>query len=130
MPIKVEYIKDDRILVIVFIDPIQMPADAETPIQETLAFKKEVGAPVCRILDFSGIKLNFGDMVAGMAYDMGREGGTWDPEVSSIYVGTDELVKFGATSLRNQQQYQGANVKGIFTSREEALSHARSLLKK
>ncbi|MBN1563451.1 MAG: hypothetical protein JXA10_06420, partial [Anaerolineae bacterium] len=102
MSIHVQRINEEPIIVITYQDPISIPEDPAKALEASASLKQAVGGPVCRILDFSQVKLNFSDMMLGMAYEKDQEGGTYDPNVANIFVGSDELVKFGVESMAHQ----------------------------
>ncbi len=128
MSIQVEKFNEIRTILITFSEPLQTPDDAQQALAESAAYKAELGAPICRILDFSQARLNLSNMMVGMAFERGKEGGTYDHDVANIFVGSDEMVELGVSALQGQEQYQGANVKGLYASPEEALDHARELM--
>jgi len=126
MSIKVEQFPDKNI-VLTYVAPLSVPADAITALQESSKFKQEMGGTCYRILDFTQANLNFSDMVVGMAFEKGHDGGVYDANVPNIFIGSGELVKLGVESLATQEHYQGANVKGLYASREEALACVEKL---
>jgi hypothetical protein len=128
MSIHIEHIDTDPIVVITFQAPISMPDDPMKALEAGAKLKHKVGGRICRILDFSNVQLNFSDMMLGMSFEKNQEGGTYDPDVANIFIGSDDLVKFGVESLSSQEHYKGANVKGLFTSRDEAIAKAREIL--
>lgn len=126
MSIQVEKIPDIRTIYYVISEPVKVPNDAEASMTETAAFKQEMGeGKVYRILDFTGLDLRFPDMVIGLATERTHEGGAYDPDVVTIYVGKHELVEMGVKALTEQEQFAGSNVLGLVQSREEALNLVR-----
>ena len=129
MSIKVEKIPDIRTIYYILSEPVRVPGDAVISMTETAAFKKELGAgKVYRILDFTGIDLKFGDMMVGLAMERTHEGGAYDPEVVTIYVGDHDLVRLGVEALTKQEQFAGSNVLNLVENREEALKLVREHL--
>ncbi len=128
MSTKMRIVDDAPIVVVTYLDPIAVPGDADDALAAGTELKNRTGGKICRILDFSQVNLNFGDMVVGMSYERGKAGGVYDEDVYNIFVGTDEWVKLGVESLGSQEQYKGAQVNGLFTSEAEAIEAARALL--
>ena len=127
MSIKVEKYPDIHTVLITMQEPLIVPDDAVGALATSAAFKKEQGCHIYRIMDFTQVNLNFSDMMVGMATEKGHEGGLYDPDVSTIFIGSGELVELGVEALKNQPHYQGANVAGLVRTREEALEIARKL---
>ncbi len=128
MSIKVEQYPDINTILITMNDPLVVPDDAVGALQAAATFKKERGGTkVCRIMDFSQVSLDFSSMMVGMAAEKGHEGGLYDPDVATVFIGTGELVELGVGALKSQPHYQGANVAGLVRTREEALEIARKL---
>ncbi len=75
-------------------------------------------------MDFSQVKLTFSELVMGMAEDAHHEGGMADPDVTTIFIGSGELVQLGVKSFE-QKQYGLVNPTNLFTSREDALAAIR-----
>lgn len=128
MSVKVEEFLSERIVIVSIIAPIKFPADVDTPLEAGATFKKKAGVPCCRILDFTNSNLQFSEMVLGAGMELGKPGGFWDKDIFHILIGTNEWVKFGVESIQEQDQYKGANIKGLVATREEALKMAHSLL--
>lgn len=128
MTATVEEFAEQRTVVITISAPLNFPDDVEVPLNAGVALKKKVGAPICRILDFTHSNLQFSDIVNGLGLELGKPGGFWDQDVYSIVIGTNEWVKFGIESVQEQEQYRGANIKGLVASREEAFEIAQSLI--
>lgn len=129
MSTNIEKLDDIRTIIITYIAPVSVEEDGGIALKSSADYKREVGTPICRILDFSQAKLNFSDMMIGMTFEKGHEGGTYDPDVFNLFIGSDDLVKLGVESLAQQDHYKGANVKGLFTSRDDAIAAARDLQK-
>ena len=131
MSIQVEKIPDIRTVYCVISEPIKVPGDAVTSMTETAAFKQALGeGKVYRILDFTGLDVNFGDMMTALAMERTHEGGAYDPDVVTIYVGRHELIKLGVEALTEQEQFAGSNVLSLVETREEALNLVREHMAK
>ena len=127
MSIRVEKFADIRTVFVTMVPPLTVPEDAIQALTASAEFKKEVERPICRIMDFSQVDLNFSDMMVGMASEKGHEGGLYDPDVATVFIGSGEMVELGVNALKNQPHYEGANVAGLVRTREEALEIARKL---
>jgi len=128
MTATVEEFIEKRLVIVTISAPISFPIDVEIPLNAGLTLKQKLGAPVCRIMDFTHSHLQFSDMVNGLGGELGQPGGFWDPDVYSIVVGTNEWVKFGIESVLDQEQYRGATIKGLVATRAEALAVAEALI--
>jgi hypothetical protein len=124
----VEEFAKKRTVIVTISAPISFPAEVDIPLSAGRSVKQKLGSPVCRILDFTHSQLQFSDMVNGLSGELGKPGGFWDHGVFSIVIGTNEWVKFGIESVLEQEQYRGANIKGLVATREEALAIATSLV--
>ncbi|MBI5959426.1 MAG: hypothetical protein HY866_11865 [Chloroflexi bacterium] len=130
MPVKTVVTEGKPIVVCHMLGPLNMPQDADTVIVEVLQIKRKLGRSLYRIMDFTTANLQFSDMMVGMSYDKGKEGGTYDPEIKTIFVGDYEMVKFGTEAMMSQEHFKGANVVGVTASVAEALDLAHKLLSK
>jgi hypothetical protein len=110
--------------------PLTMPQDAEQILVDTLALMEKIKRPIYRVMDFTKTNLQFSDMMVGMSYDKGRKGGTYDADITTVFVGSDDLVKLGTDAMMQQDHFKGAKVAGLATSVEEAVEIARGLLAK
>ncbi len=128
MPIHVSNLPDLPVIILEYYSHAKTPDDVEQTLQEVAAFKNERGGKVYRVIDFSKILVNFSDMMLGMATELGREGGSNDPNVITVFVATGELLEFGAQALREQDQYGKPSV-FIFGTRDEAIAFIRSDVK-
>jgi hypothetical protein len=79
------------------------------------------------IYDLTEMKMSFGDLVMALSNQAQKAPGAMaDPRVTTVIVGSSELVKFGVEAFK-QEQY--GNLKfPLFESVEEALSYAREQL--
>jgi len=125
-----EISKDPTLPVIFFTykGGFELPGDIEKSLKEMVAFKRQVGGHVYRIINLLDIQLTFGDMVSAMGLERGREGGSEDPDVTTIFVIDSEILKFGAQALREQEQYGKGDVRAT-SSPEEALAIVREDIK-
>ncbi len=130
MSIQIEKLPEIRTIYYTLSEPVELPGDPATSMAATAQFKQELSGEgkVYRVLDFSDVNLGFGDMMVGIAMEREHEGGAFDPDVATIYIGKSELVKLGANALKSQNQFQGSNVIGVVETREEALDLIRKHL--
>lgn len=104
--------------------------DVQKVLKQVADFKHKVGGHVYRIIDFTQVasSIAFSDLVQAMALEMNVEGGINDGEVSTIYVGSNEWIQFGAKAFQTQAQYGKTNVIHICGSTDEALAFARKTI--
>lgn len=112
----------ENIIIITVKPPVVVPDDPAEATEATLAFQKKQGGAICRITDYSQVKLTFSDVVEGMATDKAFR----DPNIYSVMIGTDAMIKMAADGFR-QAQYGSVNVT-LVSTRDEALKKAKQLL--
>ncbi len=127
MSIKVEKFPDIHAVLITMIEPLTVPQDALDALAAGADFKREMAGRICRIMDFSHVHLDLSSMMVGMTTEKGHEGGLYDVEVATVFIGSGPMVDLGVNALKNQAHYKGANVAGLVRTREEALEIARRL---
>ncbi len=125
MAVNVQRLPNEPIVVITMIPPVNPMQDAPRASQEAFKLKQECGGHVYRILDFSQVKLTFSDLVMGMAEDSHQPGGMADKDVTTVFIGSGELVAFGVKSFAEQKQYGLVNPTQLFTSLDAALADIR-----
>lgn len=116
----------EPIIVITVYPPLKVTDDAVGSFQHVVEFKRKTGGHVWRIIDFSRINMTFSEAVIGMASERDIEGGINDPDVSTIYVSSANIVKMGVKAFQEQAQYGKTNLIGLFGSLDEALNHLRA----
>ncbi|NLX09244.1 MAG: hypothetical protein GXY36_06275 [Chloroflexi bacterium] len=104
--------------------------DVSETLKTTAEFKQKMGGHIYRIVDLSLFNLSFSDAMLGMAAERGAEGGVNDMEMSTIFVGSGEMVKFGAKAFQEQKQYGETNVVFVCSTVEEGIAFARAELAK
>ena len=122
MGLTIEKHPNDSIIFITIKPPVVVPEDPAEATEATLDFQKKQGGMVCRITDYTKVKLTFSDVVEGMASDKAFS----DPNIISVMIGSDAMVRMVADSFR-QAQYGGIDVTLVAT-RDEALRKAKQLL--
>ena len=123
MGFTIEELNDAPVIVITVNPPVD---DKSGPTQigdAALAFQKEKNGQVVRIIDLTEVKFSFGDVAQGMATDVAF----LDPNIKTIIVGTDALVKMAGEAFK-QDQYGKVDVP-VFASMDEAVEAARQALK-
>jgi hypothetical protein len=126
MSIDIKRMPEDRAILIVMLPPPVIPKDTVDLQQAVSGFKKEIGGHVYRIVDLTKMPVKFSDLVMAMASDMNPDGGINDPDVSTIYIGSGELLSFGAKAFQEQKQYGPTNIKALVATLDEALAFART----
>jgi hypothetical protein len=124
MAFQTKYMTGEPIMVVLYAAALEFD-DAAKVRQEVVKFKQAQGGHVYRVLDFSKTQLTFDIMVSAMAEERNQPGGVGDPDVTTVFVGTAELVAFGVKAMKEQKQYGQAKVE-LFTSVDEAVAFARS----
>ena len=122
MALQVQKRPDEAIIVIETHPPLNGDTDPVEATAVTLEFQAEVGGTICRITDYTRTPIPFGVLVKGMSTDKAFQ----HPEVISVVVGDDDMVKLVAEGFK-QDQYGKIDVK-MTASREEALALAHQLL--
>jgi hypothetical protein len=122
MPLTIEQLPDEPIVIITLYDPIRPRLTPEEAEQFSTVLQ-QVGKKYCRITDFSHVNLSFSDMVLGLSADQSFT----DPNVLNLAVGTQAIVKLAAESA-GQTQYGGHPVE-IYASLDEAVAVARQRMK-
>jgi len=106
--------------------PFKVPDDPMATTMETSKFLASTQGPIFRVIDITEVvdTLDFSNLMLAMAEERGKPGGADDPNVTTLFVGSGELVKIGAEALKEQEQYGKANVH-LFESQEDALAFVR-----
>lgn len=120
----VKFLADESIMVATIEDP-PGPNDSAEIRQAGLKFIQEKGGHIYRILDFSKTKITFDIMVNAMAEDRKAPGGVGDPNITTAFVGSAELIAFGVKALKEQKQYGQVPVE-LFSSVDDALVWVRA----
>ncbi len=128
MAMQTEKLPELRAIIFALHGAIETLEEPARSMAETVAFKKEVDGIVFRVVDFTDAQLDFSNLVMGMAMEKQHEGGAFDPEVATIYVGVHDLVELGVRAFKEQEQYAGSNVIGLVSTRQEALDLIRAQL--
>lgn len=125
MPTNITEMSDINLIILENTPPVEIPDVVLENTRQSAAFKQKLGTPIYRILDVSKVDLQFSDMMVAMGAERGMEGGSSDPDVTTLFVGSGELVKMGTKALAEQDQYGKARVH-LFTTQEEAIQFARA----
>lgn len=120
-----EKLPDESIIVHTLSSEYRMGRDARTAIQEIAEIANGMEEkPVYIIIVTHDLKMNFGDLVQGLA--MATRGETaifTDPNIRLRLVGSGSLVEIGAKAFE-QRQYGGLDVR-LYTTLEDALEGIR-----
>ncbi len=130
MTVEIKELTGEPIIVCAIRLPHTPQDDVRMSQEAVSAFKKKMDGHVYRIIDLSQFNLSFSDAVMGMAADRNEDGGVNDPTISSIYVGSSEMVKFGAKAFQEQDQYGKTNVVHVCSTVDEGIAYARAELQK
>lgn len=129
MALQISRLTDLPVIIFDYTGSINPEKDIDTTLQEVVAFKKERGGGVYRVIDLTKMQLNFSDMMVAMAVERGRDGGANDPDVTTVFAATGDLYSMGVESLRGQEQY-GKVMVHMFPTREAAMDFVKSDFKK
>jgi hypothetical protein len=124
MGIKVETRPDENLMIIRLQAPLSLPEDPMEATEATVKFQQEQDGVICRITDYTKVKLTFSDVVEGMASDKVFR----NPNIISVMVGSDAMVKMAADSFK-QEQYGAVDVILVSTM-DEALEKGKQMLQK
>ncbi len=126
MSIDIRQMPDEHAVVVAMIPPPIFPKDTTDMHQAVASFRKEVGGHVYRIVDLTKMPVKFSDLVMAMASDMNPDGGINDPNVTTVYIGSGELIAIGAKAFQEQKQYGQTNIKAVVGTLDEALAFVRT----
>ncbi len=125
MNYRTEKLPGEPIIIHTILPDYRMGRDARLAIQEMAEIANEIEEkPVYIIIVTYDMKLNFGDLVQGLA--MATRGETaifTDPNVRLRMVGSGGLVELGVKAFE-QRQYGGLDVR-LYPTLEDALEGAR-----
>lgn len=126
MPAFAEKLPNEPIIILAVSDPSDKLADEMKAAYVDIArWAVEIDGPYIRITDATGLNITFGEFVKVLsAASTSGPGSASDPNATTLLVATDDLVKFAAEALA-QEQYGNLNI-GLFESRDDALAHARA----
>ena len=126
MSTEVKQMPDEHAILVTLIPPPIIPKDTIDLHQAVSSFKKQIGGHVYRIVDLTKLPVTFSDLVIAMASDMNSDGGVNDSDVTTVYIGSGELLAFGAKAFQEQKQYGTTNVKAVVATLDEALAFIRA----
>jgi hypothetical protein len=130
MTVTIRELPNEPIIVFELHLPHTPEEDVTSSQKATSAFKKKMNQHIYRVVDMSFFNLSFTDAMMGMAADMNTDGGVNDPNVSTIYVGSGDMVKFGAKAFQEQTQYGKTNVVFVCSTIDEGITFARAEIQK
>lgn len=123
MAVEFRRLNQEPIVIFTMVSPLQIPEDPMTATKEFERLTAGVKGKRVRILDFTNVDVNFGDVVMGLQADSGSK----LPNTTTIFVGTDELVALAAQAAASPQ-YGSLDAK-LFASLDEAIAAARAVLR-
>ncbi|HEX3049029.1 MAG TPA: hypothetical protein VHP83_00120 [Aggregatilineaceae bacterium] len=124
MGLRIEELTPEPIIIITGLDPVSRD-DPLAVLAAVSRFKRLVSRHIYRIIDLTYLTFDFDYVIYGMVKDTG-EGGIDDPNVTTIYVGTHELVQYGVDLFKKENaRFGDTHSIFLFSSREEALAYAR-----
>ena len=128
MTYMIEKLPDENIIVVTYTVPFDIQQDTGGAITDTGEMLEGMTPPVLRVSDFSTARLDFSQIVVGMASSIEKKpGAVGDERLIDVLVGTvQELGTIVANGYR-QEQYGSLSVQ-YFTSMDEALNVGRQLL--
>lgn len=110
-------------------DPFQPDVDTLACAEHAAALQEELGGMVYRIIDVSKLDVQFSDMMLAMGVEREAKGGAADPNITTCFVGSTELVQLGTSALAQQEQYGKGRV-SLFESVDAALGFIQADLAK
>ena len=117
------FLPEEPILIISYLGE-RVEQDIPASSAEIAQMLDGIEGPIYRIVDFTKAKIDFAVLVEGLARSTRKDPGTFsDPRMRPIFVGTQEMVRFGAESA-SQDHYGNLKIMVVGT-REEALAYAR-----
>ena len=128
MPFMVEHIMREPIIVINWQPPFDFEADIIESNRAAADFADHTKGIVYRVIDAHEIDMTFGDLVTLLAAKTRNEPGSLrDPRIHTVLVGTHDLLRLKADSLR-QKQYGELDIP-LFPTVDEAVDYCRQQLK-
>lgn len=126
MPYTIDVI-DDGIVLVDYLNPFDFVEDIRAAQREVAALADQANGTLYRIIDAHHIEITFSDLVFALN-EKARDtpGSIRDPRIRTVIIGTHELVKLKAESLK-QEQYGSLNMP-FFESLEEARAYIRQLM--
>ncbi len=125
MPATFQRIPQEPIIVITLRNPFNPLTEMGKLAQGFTPIIAEIDGPVYLVIDATGWKLSFSDLVHALDIQA-RDGISDDPRVHTIFVGRGLLASLAAKATA-QKQYLGRESK-LFESVDEALTHIRAQL--
>ncbi|MBN1679248.1 MAG: hypothetical protein JW966_03085 [Anaerolineae bacterium] len=127
MVMVVKQLGDEPIIVITVTPPFDSYKDVIQKLEAIEAIANTIDSPIIyRINDYSAVtQASLDDIMTVLARETrsGSAGSLADPRVRSVAVGSDEMIRLAATSLK-QTQYGNLDVP-LFESYDDALAYIR-----
>ncbi len=125
MPIQIEYMKDEPIIVYHWPEKLESNQEIRDALEESTVHARNMPDPIIWFIhDTSQLTVDFATLVSALVA-LTREGpeGFHDSRFLIAAISSSELIKLAARSA-SQKQYGSWNV-SIFDTYEQALAHAR-----
>ncbi|MCU0464374.1 MAG: hypothetical protein MUF38_07365 [Anaerolineae bacterium] len=118
---------DSPIIIATFTDPFDAVNDGGAVAGYLLDALNNISGNVYYIADMSTIKIDFSDLVMGLAAAYTTPGSPYaNPRLKTYTVAHDDLIEFGAKAATEQQQYGKVEVK-FYRDVTEALEAIRAV---
>jgi len=125
--LRIEELTPEPIIIITGLDPVSRD-DPLMVLEAVSRFKRLVNRHIYRIIDLTYQTFDFDYLIYGMIKDKG-EGGIDDPNVTTIYVGTQDLVQDGVELFKTASaRFADTYAIFLFPTREESLAYVRAEL--
>ncbi len=129
MPATIHRLQDLPAILIDIQEPFDPKNDVMKSAEEAARLREELRRPIYRIIDVSKVDIEFSEMIVAMGTERKKAGGSGDPDVTTCFVGTSDVVRMGTQALAEQEQYGKGDVK-LFTSADDAIRFIRDEISK
>ncbi len=128
MPISIETLPDEPVVLVKFSNPMDIRQEIPSFVEALREVFDASPEPLIDITDATGLKVSFGDIVAGMAMlTRGEMAVLRHPHAAAyIVIADSDLIRMAGNAL-TQGQYGGLNIKVVRTL-DEALNLAREMI--
>ena len=129
MGYSVKRLDNESIIIVTYIAPMDANVDIPCVHEETAELLKHISGVLYRVVDLSPANMSFKTVMDGLLLSSRSEsGGTADPRIRTVTVGTDEMTQLVSEAFK-QEQYGGFNVP-LFSSLDAGIAYARAELAK
>lgn len=124
MSIRTQRLQDLPAILLDIQEPFDPKEDVTRSAQEAARLQQELDRPIYRIIDLSKVDMEFSEMIVAMGNERKQAGGSSDPNITTCFVGSSDVVRMGTKALAEQDQYGKGKV-SLFTSVNEAIAFIR-----